>query len=313
MPAIIGAAIGAGVSALNNIVGKKNQNDQNKFNAEQAQLNREFQEQMWEKQVAYNNEMWEKNNEYNTPANQVARLKEAGINPAFAMGNVASGQVSSQAQGTGTPSGASASSSGTYRPDFSGISQNMQFAYDYMLRSAKNKAEIDSIQLNNDYQRASFDLRLREQMAKARKTLGEAEIAEINARWQDNMNWSKFNLDFASAQTQNAQAENIMQQTLILQQELDFLPYKQQLEAARILSEITCNRSKARLTDQQKLTEFQKTWHEHYKGVHQWRYNKIIKDNLPTIKRIIKNYSSQMNPYYGAFKGLLPNASFKIR
>lgn len=38
-------------------------------------------------QNAYNREMWELDNEYNSPANQMARLREAGLNPHLVYGN----------------------------------------------------------------------------------------------------------------------------------------------------------------------------------------------------------------------------------
>lgn len=83
----------------------------NSFNAAEANKNRRWQEAMYEKQFSDNVQMWKMQQEYNTPANQVARLKQAGINPYLALGNINTGsatsapsaQAGSGAQATGTP------------------------------------------------------------------------------------------------------------------------------------------------------------------------------------------------------------------
>lgn len=63
MPAWLAPAIIGGSSFLGNMFG-------NASNARQNRENREWQEKMWRM-----------NNEYNTPTNQMARFKEAGLNP----------------------------------------------------------------------------------------------------------------------------------------------------------------------------------------------------------------------------------------
>lgn len=63
LPNIIGSALGA-------VSGISQQNSANRANMELAQY-----------QFDRNLEMWNKQNEYNTPANQMARYMEAGLNP----------------------------------------------------------------------------------------------------------------------------------------------------------------------------------------------------------------------------------------
>lgn len=70
MDPIIGAAIGASASTLNNVFDFFGQHDTNKTNMELAKYQNEFNLQMWERQ-----------NEYNNPTNTMQRLTEAGINP----------------------------------------------------------------------------------------------------------------------------------------------------------------------------------------------------------------------------------------
>ncbi len=67
---IASSLISGGASAVNsagNIISQLLANHQN--------------EKLAEKQNQWNLQQWQRENEYNTPANQVARLKEAGINP----------------------------------------------------------------------------------------------------------------------------------------------------------------------------------------------------------------------------------------
>jgi hypothetical protein len=115
-PLLLGGIIAAGASLAGNIIGSSSQSStnetskdiaemNNKFNAEQAQLNRDWQERMWNK-----------NNEYNSPNAMISR----GLNP-FIGSNIGAG-VSRSTAG----SGAQAQSAGlpslqAFRPDFSDI------------------------------------------------------------------------------------------------------------------------------------------------------------------------------------------------
>lgn len=115
-PLILGGIIAAGASLVGNAIGASSQSSTNKtskdiaemnnnFNAEQAQLNRDWQERMWNK-----------NNEYNSPDAMISR----GLNP-FIGSNTGAG-VSRSVAG----SGAQAQSAGlpslqAFRPDFSDV------------------------------------------------------------------------------------------------------------------------------------------------------------------------------------------------
>lgn len=70
VPAIIAAAASIGSAIAGGIASKRQQRRQNKFNQEQAKY-----------QNSLNIEQWNRENEYNTPVDQMARLKEAGVNP----------------------------------------------------------------------------------------------------------------------------------------------------------------------------------------------------------------------------------------
>ena len=75
--------ISAGVAVGGSLVNGLMQGSQNR-------KNREFQAKENQKARDYNTQMWEKNNAYNDPTQQMARLKNAGINPhlAYSQGGV---------------------------------------------------------------------------------------------------------------------------------------------------------------------------------------------------------------------------------
>lgn len=80
MDPVIGAAlISGGSNLLSGVFQSAAQSSANATNIQLARENREWQESMWQKQ-----------NEYNTPAAQIQRMREAGLNPAlmYSQGNV---------------------------------------------------------------------------------------------------------------------------------------------------------------------------------------------------------------------------------
>lgn len=115
-PLLLGGIIAAGASLAGNAIGSASQsktNDtskeiaemNNKFNAEQAQLQRDWQEKMWNK-----------NNAYNSPHAMISR----GLNP-FIGSSVGAGVSRSPASGGAAASAAAPPSLQAFRPDFSDV------------------------------------------------------------------------------------------------------------------------------------------------------------------------------------------------
>lgn len=194
-PVVLGSIISAGAglagSAASGIAsGKMNRKsikynkwalqEQQKFQSEQAQLGRDWSEEMMSKANQWNLDQWNRENEYNLPENQKARLLAAGINPALAMqgassvGQAASSPSSASAPSPASPSGASAPSLNLQRPDYGtgfaqlssavnsyfdnkikseqaegyGLDNALKVAYGdraYQLSLGKTEAEIDNI------------------------------------------------------------------------------------------------------------------------------------------------------------------------
>lgn len=112
------------------------------INLMSAPLQYYYDRKMASKQNSYNISAWQMNNDYNTPANQLARLREAGINPNLFYGNGQSvaGIAKSPPQQVAPRS-----------PDVAGALKNSIFAYQ---QAKLNQAQVEQANANRDYIRA---------------------------------------------------------------------------------------------------------------------------------------------------------------
>lgn len=180
MDPIIGSAlVGAGASLLGNIFGSKSQSDTNKTNLQIAQMNNEYNERMFNKQLEYNQDMFNQQIEYdqkkmeqqnnfnarmqneaigaqqvyNSAKAQRARLEAAGLNPYLMMsgGNAGTASAVSGSSGTGgAPSAmgvnaptASPAVMQAFRPDFSGVTGVIQTLLDIEAQKGVRDAQAD--------------------------------------------------------------------------------------------------------------------------------------------------------------------------
>lgn len=120
---------------------------------------------------AYNREvaLWQMNNEYNTPAAQVQRLKDAGLNPALVYGTGASVATGNSKGAAHAPQAAPASN-----PRFDLLSA-LQFGQDMKLKTAQTQ----QIEANSANMRAQTDV------IKAQKDKLQVanDIATYNLEW----------------------------------------------------------------------------------------------------------------------------------
>lgn len=137
-PLVLGGIIAAGASLAGNAIGASSQNktnqtsidinrENNAFNAQQAQIQRDWQEKMWGM-----------NNSYNSPNAMISR----GLNP-FVQGSAAMAGSKSPASGGAAASAASAPSLQAFRPDFSDVGSalaSMAQARASMLNAEQNAA-----------------------------------------------------------------------------------------------------------------------------------------------------------------------------
>jgi hypothetical protein len=137
-PLVLGGIIAAGASLAGNAIGASSQNktnqtsidinrENNAFNAQQAQIQRDWQEKMWGM-----------NNSYNSPNSMISR----GLNP-FVQGSAAMAGSRSPASGGAAASASSAPSLQAFRPDFSDVGSalaSMAQARAAMLNAESNAA-----------------------------------------------------------------------------------------------------------------------------------------------------------------------------
>ena len=121
LPLLAAAGIGAGGTLLSGLAS--------------SVLSNKAAKQMAELSYQHDLDMWNKNNEYNTPANQMKRYTDAGLNPNLIYGN-------------GSASAGNSTSVPHYQPpqqkvdvDLSGIAQGLSLYQDYQVK----QAQIDNL------------------------------------------------------------------------------------------------------------------------------------------------------------------------
>lgn len=138
---IAGGLFGIGSSVVQNSQNRQNVRETNQMNYKINQMNNQFNERMAMQQRDFQENMWNKENEYNTASAQRQRLEEAGLNPYLMMNGGSAGT----AQSVGT--GASASSAGSavmqpFQADYSGIGSSIGNIFQYeLMQSEKSQLQ----------------------------------------------------------------------------------------------------------------------------------------------------------------------------
>lgn len=197
--------VGSGIeSYLNKEDAKDQLEDEQNFNAEQAQINRDFQREERLQTQQFNLDMWNKNNEYNSPAAQLERAKAAGINPNTAVESLtrsASNPVTSSPM-----SGSAAASPGS-------------------LASAMLLQSAQIANLNAQTRKANTEANINEQ-----------EYAYNNVTFSERVN----SLKYANNETK-ARLNKIVADTKLQEQLYEFLSHKneEELNQLRLLCDKT--------------------------------------------------------------------------
>jgi len=138
---IVGGLFGAGASSLQNGQNRQNVQETNKMNYKINQMNNQFNERMAIQQRNWQEDMWNKENTYNTASAQRQRLEEAGLNPYLMMNGGSSGTAGS------VGAGATATSSGNaqmqpFQADYSGIGSSIGNIFQYeLMQSEKSQLQ----------------------------------------------------------------------------------------------------------------------------------------------------------------------------
>ncbi len=130
-----------------------------------AKMNNEYNQRMQGQQNAYNLDMWNKQNDYNSPASQLSRLKDAGLNPNLIYGNGSASTGNSGNIQTESPKAAQQVSVAPVNY-FKGLSDGLQNAVSTMLQYKSLESRIDRNDALNavsgtqaDLNRVTSDLR----------------------------------------------------------------------------------------------------------------------------------------------------------
>lgn len=221
-PLVLGGLIAAGASLAGNAIGASSQNkanqtnidinrENNAFNAQQAQIQRDWQEKMWGM-----------NNSYNSPNAMISR----GLNP-FVQGSAAMAGSKSPASGGAAASAAPPPSIQAFRPDFSDVGSalaSMAQARAAMLNAEQNAAltpyKIDQIRGDTDYRNIGIGL----------SGYWNASTGRHSALLDQSKEYQEFkNMEFAGRLTQaqeaqillEAEAQQILNKYLDEQQQAD--------------------------------------------------------------------------------------------
>lgn len=260
-----------GGAAISGIAGAASNMASNSANKGIAQMNNAFNEKMMQKQMDYNSQMYERQlgdtwafyndqKEYNSLQSKMQQAREAGVNPALALGSGAFGSVSSpsapSAQGVTPPTASQ------YQADYSGIGRSVGDAinlYNQLKNSQSSRgvsdAESYNMRIEGQYKaaQAMADLVLKKSQAKSidAKTDIDKIIKSFLPRMYE-----------ADLDMKTSQAENIKMTTkianieyLMSQQKLNFLPAQLKLQLGLDAANIQLLKARGRLTDAQVETE----------------------------------------------------------
>lgn len=228
---IVGGLLGGAGS----IIG---QSSANKANKEIAQMNNEFNAREAQKDRDFQLDMWNKQNEYNTPAAQRARMEEAGMNPFLS--DIQTGNASS------SPAGAQATSAGlptmqNVVPDFSSVASSIAS----MAQARKAMSDTEGQVLWNGFAPSYYNAQLDKMRGDTNwrnKAVGESGYWDSQGWNAASLDQSKerqelLNMQFAGRLTQaqetqimlDAQAQQTLNKYLDKQQQADLFIKSQTL------------------------------------------------------------------------------------
>lgn len=254
---IAGGLLGVGSSVIQNSQNRQNVRETNQMNYSINQMNNQFNERMAMQQRDFQENMWNKENAYNTASAQRQRLEEAGLNPYLMMNGGSAGS----AQSVGI--GASASSTGSavmqpFQADFSGIQQaigsvfqsQVQQAQVSQLQGQKNLADAQAMQAlsNVDWSKMTEETRdYLKATGLARAKLGYSkEMQEL-----DNMAFAGRLLQAqGTSQLLDAEAKTVLNKYLDQQQQADLNVKASEYYAQMSHGHLNYNLAKKALADE---------------------------------------------------------------
>lgn len=264
-----GSLLNAGSSLIGSIAGSIGQNrniaKQIKAQQEENQKNREYNLMLARQQNQWNLEQWQRQNDYNSPTSQMARLRQAGLNPDLMYGQGTTGNsVSSPAMTSGAPSEPNDMSAMLSRRSFG---QTMQQILNQEQQRRMNEAQIEAIKAT-----------AREKNTNANATEIESAIAQAReGREVQLFGFTLRNTQLLGDKT-DAEIKSIFQGIENMKKDAD-----------RIISETDKNRAYIKDLDNQQIERLRNSYREDLKT------QSILDLNDASIKKLIseKNLNVQ--------------------
>lgn len=162
-------SLGLGVAdaALNTVSSLFSARKQDYYQRRQMSIAQDYQKELMNKQYNAQLQMWNRQNEYNSPAAQMQRLREAGLNPALVYGN---GNALTPASSMNAPGGSAPSNGG---PQVSPARSRLLESYMMSIQGDSYRAGI---------RRTEEDIQVLREQANKLRTEQLLDLANVDAR-----------------------------------------------------------------------------------------------------------------------------------
>lgn len=247
-----GSVVGGLGGIVDGLLSSKAQHEANKTNLKIAEMNNEYNERMFDKQIQYNWDMFNAENEYNDPSQQVQRLLGAGINPALALEN----QGVSEAQGGSAPTANPAQNAhveAEYKGNMFSRLGDMLYndsIHQEQIRAAKleNDKKEQEIAFNTDYYKLALSRSIQEiENLKWQNTdLGNKARFDVHTfGMRSDLLRSEINKNDAGTRFTTMQSVGLMLDNQLKKFNLDHLPEEFRMQMAKAAAEVNELRSRS--------------------------------------------------------------------
>lgn len=290
-----GAVLSGGLTAAGNLASGIMSAVQGKKDREayenQQHLNRVFENEQAAKAYQRQVDFWKLQNEYNTPAQQLQRLRAAGLNPDLAIGgNVqnSAGGLSSVSKGSGQ--GAS------YAPpiDYSGFAAAFQSA----AQSIRSVAETRNIEA--DTRSKELDNELKAPKAEKAKEFADWELKNVEKDWRVKDSVQSLNISNANSADKQAAYLGTMEAVerlkgLKLQKQKPYFDMVAKYEAATVQAQYILTLGNVfNVVSDAELKQAQKAY---------WEKNKEMLEKQMTYQQYLNEMESMRRDLLGVVHG----------
>lgn len=262
--------IAAGIGAVGSTAGAVLSN---KGTASIANNSNNFNEKMFDKQIAYNKEMYQqqlgdqwqfyndaKQNawdmaEYNSAPAQRERLEAAGLNPYLMMNGGSAGTAQSSAQGSApSAQGVTPPTATPYSMDYSGLVQGLGMALDQISKMPDNsvkRAEADNLRIEGKYKAAKMVAEIVQMRTNAHTQKGRLALDKLIYSINKDLMTSQMSVNSENIANMQAQRKLINVQTLFSEKQLSWMDAQNKMDLAQKTADIQLKYAQGALTKKQ--------------------------------------------------------------